>query len=74
MTLLGKLLPLVILFGTLAAAAFVGYVIYSIATDIASKTSQKMEKKNINFGKDGMRIGVKEVKNENYIDSTQKSV
>ena len=45
---------------------------YTIATDVADKTSKKMEKKNISFGKEGMKIGVKEVKNENYVDQTQR--
>ncbi len=72
MTLLGKLVPLVVLFVVLAFAAFVGYAAYTIATDIADKTSKKMEKKNVSFGKEGMKIGVKEIKTENYVDQTQK--
>ena len=47
-------------------------MVYTIATDVAEKTSKKMEKKNISFGKDGMKIGVKEVGNENYVDQTQR--
>ena len=72
MTLLGKLVPLVILFLVLAFAAFIGYAAYTIATDVADKTSKKMEKKNVSFGKEGMKIGVKEIKTENYVDQTQK--
>ena len=56
----------------LTVAAFVGYVVYTIATDVAEKASKKMEKKNISFGKDGMKIGVKEIGNENYVDQTQR--
>ena len=70
--ILSKIIPLFILLIVLACAAFVGYVIYTIATDIADKTSKKMEKKNISFGKEGMKIGVKEVKTENYVDQTQR--
>lgn len=72
MTLLSKFVPLLIFFAVLTVAAFVGYVVYTIATDVADKTSKKMEKKNISFGKEGMKIGVKEVKNENYVDQTQR--
>lgn len=72
MTLLGKLVPLVVLFIVLAFAAFVGYAVYTIVTDVADKTSKKMEKKNVSFGKEGMKIGVKEIKTENYVDQTQK--
>lgn len=47
-------------------------MVYTIATDVAEKTSKKMEKKNISFGKDGMKIGIKEVRNERYVDQTQR--
>ena len=69
---LSKIVPLFVLFVVLAVAAFIGYAIYTIATDIADKTSKKMEKKNVSFGKEGMKIGVKEVKTENYVDQTQR--
>lgn len=72
MGFLSKVVPLIVLFIALAIAAFIGYAAYTIATDIADKTSQKMEKKNVSFGKDGMKIGIKEVKTENYVDQTQR--
>ena len=72
MTLLSKVVPLVIFFVVLTVAAFIGYAVYTIATDVAEKTSKKMEKKNISFGKEGMKIGVKEIRNENYVDQTQR--
>ena len=67
-----KIVPLFVLFIALVFAAFVGYAIYTIACDIADKTSKKMEKKNVSFGKEGMKIGVKEIKTENYVDQTQR--
>ena len=69
---LSKVVPLAIFFLVLTIAAFIGYVVYTIATDVGDKTSKKMEKKNISFGKEGMKIGVKEVRNENYVDQTQR--
>ncbi len=72
MSILSKLVPLVVLFTVLAFVAFIGYATYTIATDVADKTSKKMERKNVSFGKEGMKIGVKEVKNENYVDQTQR--
>ncbi|KAG8529413.1 uncharacterized protein KY384_006050 [Bacidia gigantensis] len=71
MSLLSQLVPLILLFLGVAVAGFIGFVAYSIASDIADKTSKKMEKKNVTFGKEGMKIGVKEVKTENYVDQTQ---
>lgn len=72
MTLFSNVVPLLIFFILLITAAFISYVVYTIATDVAQKTSKKMEKKNISFGKEGMKIGVKEVRNENYVDQTQR--
>ena len=72
MSFLGKIIPLVLLFIGLTIAAFIGYVAYKIATDIAAKTSEKMEQKHVSFGKDGMKIGIKEIKTENYVDQTQR--
>ena len=69
---LSQLVPLILLFFGVAVAGVIGFVVYTIATDIADKTSQKMEKKNVTFGKEGMKIGVKEVKTENYVDQTQR--
>ncbi|KAI9712395.1 MAG: hypothetical protein M1820_001608 [Bogoriella megaspora] len=68
---LGNLLPLIILFTIVGVAGFVGYHIYLVANDIGDKSRQRMEKKNINFSKDGMKVGVKELKNEEYADRTQ---
>jgi len=65
------LIPLLILFIVLCFAGFVGYVVYSIANDIADKTSKKMDKHNVSFGKDGMKIGVKQIKEEDYVAQTQ---
>ena len=74
MSTLGKILPLIITLVVLAIAAFVGIVIYSIVNDVADKTSKKMEEKNVVFTKDGMKVGVKELKGEDFVGSTQKSV
>jgi len=71
---ISKLLPLIVLALGIVVTTFVGYVIYTIVTDIADKTSKKMERKNVSFGKEGLKIGVKEVKTENYVDQTQRCV
>lgn len=69
---LGSLVPLIITFVLLAVAGVVGYVVYSIAMDVADKTSQKMEKKHMSLSKDGMKVGVKEISAEQVGDSTQR--
>ena len=68
------LAPLLILFAIIGILGFIAYVTYTITNDIANKTSQKMQKKNIVVTKDGMKVGVKEVREESYVDTTQRYV
>jgi hypothetical protein len=42
------------------------------SNDLATKGKAHLEKKNISFTNDGMKVGVKEVKTEDYEDSTQR--
>ena len=67
------LVPLLVLIIVILAAAAIGYVVITIANDIADKTSKKMEKHHVSFTKDGMKVGVKEVKDEDYKSQTQRS-
>jgi hypothetical protein len=69
--LYSKLLPLVILFVVLAGFAFVGYHLYLTFQKISATTSEKMQSKNVVFTKDGVKVGVKEMRNESYVDTTQ---
>lgn len=55
-------------------AAFIGYACYTIANDVADKTAKKMEKRHLSITKEGMVVGVKEKKNEHYVDQTQRFV
>ncbi|PQE13412.1 cytochrome p450 monooxygenase protein [Rutstroemia sp. NJR-2017a BVV2] len=66
-----KLLPLAILLLFLLGLAFIGYQIYLTTQKISVAASDKMQRKNVVFTKDGVRVGVKEMKNENYVDKTQ---
>jgi hypothetical protein len=52
-------------------AAFIGYLAYSVANDVSDKAAKRMEKKNIKFSKEGMKVGVKEISTEDVSDSTQ---
>lgn len=68
------LAPLLILLTVLLVFGSIGYVVYTVATDVADKTSQKMQKKNVIVTKDGMKVGLKEVREESYVDHTQRYV
>lgn len=69
---MGQVMPLVITVVLLAVIAVIGFIAYSIARDVADKTSKKMEKKNMSFTRDGLKVGVKEVSAEQVGDSTQR--
>ncbi|KAG9574024.1 hypothetical protein KCU77_g14958, partial [Aureobasidium melanogenum] len=68
---IANLLPLVILFVFVGAFAFVGYQMYLWTNDLANQGKKTMEKKNVMFTKDGMKVGVKEMSEEEYADRTQ---
>lgn len=50
------------------------YQVYDSATKFRDTASERMGKKNVVFTKDGMRVGVKNVQNERYVDKTQSWV
>ncbi|KAL1311049.1 hypothetical protein AAFC00_001263 [Neodothiora populina] len=68
---LGKLLPLVVLLVIVGIAAFVGYQIYLWSNEMADRGKRHMDKKNVSFSKEGMKVGVKQVNDEEYADKTQ---
>ncbi|KAF5876703.1 uncharacterized protein Bfra_003109 [Botrytis fragariae] len=68
---LSKLLPLLVFLIVLAAFAFVGYQVYLVTQQVSKSASDKMASKNVSFTKDGVKVGVKELKNESYVDKTQ---
>lgn len=69
-----SLIPLVILLVVVAIFAVVGYIAYSIVQDVTKSTREKMEERNVMFTKDGMTVGVKELKDEDYKDRSQRLV
>jgi hypothetical protein len=57
-----------------AGIGFVIYQVYVGATKIRKNAEDKFAKRNVVFTKDGMRVGVKHVENERYVDTTQSWV
>ncbi|KAF2436163.1 hypothetical protein EJ08DRAFT_228787 [Tothia fuscella] len=68
---IGNLIPLVMLFAFVGGLAYFGYQLYDFANELSERGKKKMEKKNISFTKDGMKVGVKEKRQEDYEDKTQ---
>ena len=68
-----NLLPLIILFAFLGGAAWLGYQVYIWSNEMTDRGKKHMEKKHMSFTKEGgLKVGVKEMKNETYEDKTQK--
>ncbi|RKF71105.1 hypothetical protein GcM3_108016 [Golovinomyces cichoracearum] len=68
---LSKILPLLVLLFAVVVFTFISYHLYLTIQKIFSTTSEKMQTKNIFFSKDGMKVGIKELKNEKYVDASQ---
>lgn len=70
---LRDLLPLVILFTIVGGGAYILYLISQWSNQMAERSRKHMEKKNISFTKEGgLKVGVKEMRSEDYEDKTQK--
>lgn len=69
-----QLIPLAILLVILAGATWLGYQIWISVGKFQDAASQRMEKKNVVFTKDGVRVGIKHVATEKYVDQTQSWV
>lgn len=69
-----SLVPLIILSVVVLVFAVVGYIAYRIVQDVTNNTRKKMEKRNVMFTKDGMTVRMKELKDEDYKDRSQRLV
>ena len=69
-----NIVPLILLLVFVAVLAAVGFVVYSIVQDVSKNTRQKMESKHVVFTKEGMKVEVKEIKDEDYKDRSQRCV
>ena len=65
-----QLLPLVITLAILGIAAWIGYQIYLSVVKIQAQARDQMGN-HVVFTKDGMRVNVKNIENESYLDRTQ---
>ena len=67
-----NLVPFIILIVIVLVLAAVGFVAWTIANEVGQKTKQKLERKNVSFSKDGMKVGVKHVSQEQQEDAAQR--
>ncbi|KAK0724768.1 hypothetical protein B0H67DRAFT_550476 [Lasiosphaeris hirsuta] len=69
---LSQILPLLVTFVFLGGLGWVLYQIYLSVIKIQAQAKEQMGNKNVSFTKDGgLRVGVKHVENEDYVDKTQ---
>jgi len=67
-----SLFPLLILFSVVGIFAYIGFQIFLYTQTLAEHGKKRMEKGPISFSKDGgLKVNVKEVRQEDYADSTQ---
>ncbi|KAI1180991.1 hypothetical protein F4777DRAFT_573645 [Nemania sp. FL0916] len=69
-----KILPLAIFLAVIAGVGFVCYQIYVGANKIRANAENSFASRNVVFTKDGVKVGVKHVENEKYVDATQSWV
>ena len=69
-----QVLPLFITLVFLAGLGWIGYQIWLSLGKIQAQAKEQMGKKDVTFTKDGLRVGVKHVKDEDYVDKTQSWV
>lgn len=67
-----SLIPLFILLVTIIIFSVIAYIAYSIVQEVGKNTRSKMEKKNVMFTRDGVKVGVKELTEEDYVDRSQR--
>lgn len=71
MAIPSQLVPLFLLFFVLAVLTIVGLVVYSIVSKVKAETARKMERNHVTLTRDGVKVAVKEFKDEEYKDRTQ---
>ncbi|KAI1349242.1 hypothetical protein F5Y01DRAFT_189399 [Xylaria sp. FL0043] len=69
-----QIIPLIILLLVVAGIGFVCYQVYIGATKIRENAESSFASHNVVFTKDGVKVGVKHVENERYVDATQSWV
>ena len=68
----GRILPLIILLIVLAVGTFIGLVVYGIVMEVKTKTKQKMKDHNVTMTRKGVTVALKELKDEDYKDISQR--
>ncbi|KAK5114168.1 hypothetical protein LTR62_002738 [Meristemomyces frigidus] len=67
-----NLIPLLLLLLFVAGFAFIAYQMYIWSNEMKGRASKHMEKKNMSFTKDGgLKVGVKEQREEGWVDRQQ---
>lgn len=69
-----QVLPLIVTLAILGCLAWVVYQIYVSIAKIQDQASRQMGSKNVVFTREGVRVGVRHVENEDYVDATQSWV
>jgi Flp pilus assembly protein CpaB len=71
---LSKVAPLLIFFALVGVVAVVLWHVAKTVGDIANNAGKQLEGKHVLVTKEGVTVGVKEMKNEKYVDRAQRCV
>ncbi|KAL2377326.1 hypothetical protein RJZ90_006812 [Blastomyces dermatitidis] len=66
-----RLIPLLILLIVVGILAVIGFVTWSVMMAVKAQTKKEMEKKHVTMSRGGMKVGVKELNDEQYKDISQ---
>jgi len=70
-TVSSKLVPLIILLLLCVLLAVICYSLYLCARQISSAAAAKLESKHLSLSKGGLRVGIKDLETESYVDKTR---
>ena len=68
----GRIVPLIILLILVAVGAVIGLVVYGIVMEVTTKTKEKMKDNNVTMTRKGVTVALKELKDEDYKDISQR--
>ncbi|KAI1438143.1 hypothetical protein GGR50DRAFT_533278 [Xylaria sp. CBS 124048] len=71
---ISQVLPLLFLLLAITILGIVGFLVYQSATQIRQNAEDRFASRNIVVTKDGIKVGVRHIENERYVDATQSWV
>jgi len=68
-----ELLPAIIVFVILSAVGVAGYILKQRLPEMQRNARESLKARNLEFSNSGLKLGMKDVSNEQYLDNLQKA-